>query len=161
MPLASGAPAPAPYENCPVHTETHAGRFESTPPVAVFDPSYTEHIRRRAPPGHACCYSWCSRLELAAPAPVAAQAECATTAAFREELCFTAPEKGTSQPAHPAYSACPVAVVPPRSVSFSVPGAAHFDERATAARRQVGLAECCYSWCSQAPPTSGMEGRGR
>jgi hypothetical protein len=158
MPLAAGAPAPAPYENCPVQTESHTGRFPSTPPVAVFDPSYTEHTRQRAPPGHACCYSWCSRLELGNPDPAAAQAACGAPSAFREEMCFPAPERGTSQPAHPAFAACPVAIVPPRGVSFSVPESALFDERATADRQRVGISDCCYSWCSEAPPTSGLGG---
>ena len=33
-------------------------------PVALFDEDYTAYIRRRMPPGHSCCYSWCGPIRL-------------------------------------------------------------------------------------------------
>jgi hypothetical protein len=158
MPLATGAPAPEPYENCPVQTEQHVSRFEDAPPVSVFDPDYTKHTRLRSPPGHSCCYSWCSKLTLAEPDPAAADEACRSPKAFREEFCFAAPETGTSEPASSSFPACPVAIVPPVGESFSKPASALFDERATAVRHRNDQTDCCYSWCSDAPPASGLAG---
>ena len=58
LPREHALSAPEPYDACPASVETQDGVHEPTPPVALFDADYTEHIRRRMPPGHSCCYSW-------------------------------------------------------------------------------------------------------
>lgn len=159
LPRESSLPAPEPYADCPGTIESHGADHDPPPPVAVFDASYTEHVRRRAPPGHDCCYSWCSPLRLADPRSPSAVAACRTPAAFRETYCMAVPESGTSMPSAPPFQACPAAILPPARAVFAVPEAALFDAAFTAERHQSGFAECCYAWCAQAPPTSGLEGR--
>ena len=44
------------------------------------------------------------------------------------------------------------ALAPPAGSGFSVPKAAAFDSQASATRRAQGFKECCYGWCSAAPP---------
>lgn len=160
-PLTSGRPAPPPYESCPVESESHDGLFEPVPPVSVFDPTYTAHVRLRAPPGHSCCYSWCSRLELPVLSAREQWLSCKTVSAFREQFCIAEPELGTSAPANAYFPKCPAAIVPPEKAVFAVPSAAGFDAAATWDRRSHGQRDCCYAWCSQAPPASGLQGSGR
>jgi hypothetical protein len=157
-PRSSGRPAPPPFDNCPVKSEAHTGAFEPVPPVSVLDPTYTEYMRKRTPPGHVCCFSWCSPVPLAAVNPRERWETCQTSAAFREQFCMGEPEGGTSAPAGRAFPMCPAGIVPPAKVVFSVPKAALFDERVTSEHRSKGYRDCCYSWCSQAPPTSGLQG---
>jgi hypothetical protein len=49
-----------------------------------------------------------------------------------------------------------VAISPPQAAVFSSPESAPFDAAVTTAHRTKGGSECCYSWCSQAPPGSGI-----
>jgi hypothetical protein len=42
-------------------------------------------------------------------------------------------------------------------VSFARPEAAPFDPAITGERRGQGFQECCYGWCSIAPPGTGLE----
>ena len=156
LPLESSMPAPAPYETCPDSVANPPSEHEPPPRVGVFDKSYTEYTRRRAPPGHSCCYSWCSKVTLADPANPAAQAACHTGTAFREEYCMSELESGTQTPGPPPYDRCPQAIVPPKKAVFSVPEAALLDPALTSAHRTKGQPECCYAWCSQAPPGSGL-----
>jgi hypothetical protein len=156
LPLESALPAPEPYENCPASVESHVGVHQPVPPVAVFDADYTKHIRLRAPPGHSCCYSWCTALDLADPAK-APTALCQDPRAFRERYCLPELEGGTSAPVGGAYPSCPTAIVPPSGVSFARPEAAPFDPGITGERRGQGFQECCYGWCSIAPPGTGLE----
>jgi hypothetical protein len=160
LPLESALPAPEPYQNCPASVEGHIGHHQPVPPVAVFDASYTEHIRKRMPPGHSCCYSWCTPLELGDPAR-SAQTLCNDPRAFRERYCFPELEGGTSQPVGGAYQACPATIVPPSGVAFSRPAAAPFDPASSTERRNQGFKECCYGWCSIAPPGTGLEKPGK
>jgi len=158
LPLSAALPAPAPYETCPSSIETAVGQYEPPPKVALFDSSYTEYIRKRAPPGHACCYSWCSSFKLGDPRSPTAQTNCTTATAFREQYCMSEPEQGTSSPAVSPFDKCAMAVVPPAKAVFSVPEAALFDPSTTASKRKGGENDCCYAWCSQAPPGSGLQG---
>ncbi len=154
-----GVPAPPPYEGCPWTIEYAAGDYEPPPAVAVFDAGHTEQMRKRAPPGHACCYSWCSKLAVKAAGVASDQTSCQTSTAFREEYCVREPEAGTSEPAGSGYGSCPSALVPPAKAVFSAPAAASFDPTLTASRRSQGDPLCCYAWCSQAPSGSGLERR--
>jgi hypothetical protein len=144
-------PAPAPFESCPMNLEGATGTHAPAPPVAIFDPDYTAHIRRRAPPGHSCCYSWCSRLRVAASEQAQAAQSCRGGHELREQYCFDELEGGASEPAIPPFQRCPRTVVPPLSMAFSAPAAASFDPHATGAKRAQGFKECCYGWCSAAP----------
>jgi hypothetical protein len=165
LPLSAALPAPAPYDTCPSSIDNAVGQYEPPPKIALFDSTYTEYIRKRAPPGHACCYSWCSSFKIGDPRAPSAQVSCTTAAAFREEYCMSAPEQGTSLPAASPFDRCAAAVVPPVKAAFSVPESALFDPKATAdpkgqVQRESACASgcCCYSWCSQAPPGSGLQG---
>ena len=156
LPLGSALPAPSPYENCPETLAGPVGQFEPAPPFAAFDRSYTEYTRKRAPPGHACCYSWCSALTLANPASPDVQARCVSARAFREEYCMAEPEAGTMLSPGEPFARCPLAIVPPARAVFSVPPAALLDAQLTATRRGKGEPQCCYAWCSEAPAGSGL-----
>ena len=145
-------PAPAPYESCPMNLEGARGEIAPAPPVAIFDSDYTEHIRKRMPPGHSCCYSWCSRVRVVPREEVPANAGCDGGHQLREEVCFDELEAGSSDPAPEPFARCPAAVVPPEGMSFSAPRAAPFDPQGTAAKRAQGFKQCCYGWCSKAPP---------
>jgi hypothetical protein len=46
--------------------------------------------------------------------------------------------------------------VPPAKAVFSAPDSAAFDSQSTYAHRAKGGSDCCYAWCSQAPPGSGI-----
>lgn len=157
LPLSAALPAPAPYETCPSSIETAVGQYDPPPSVALFDASYTEYTRKRAPPGHSCCYSWCSTFKVADPRAPSAQTSCTTAAAFREEYCMNEPEQGSSAAGPSPYGKCAIAIVPPAKAVFSVPESALFDSNATAAHRSKGQMDCCYAWCSQAPPGSGLQ----
>lgn len=67
------------------------------------------------------------------------------------------PEQGTTASAGGPFDKCALAIVPPAKAVFSVPQSALLDTNATAAHRSKGQAECCYAWCSQAPPGSGLQ----
>jgi hypothetical protein len=145
-------PAPHPYESCPMNLDGATGVHAPAPPVTLFDTDYTAHIRKRAPPGHSCCYSWCSRLKVVEREQVPPAAGCDGGHQMREQYCFDELEGGTTQPAPEPFARCPAAVTPPEGVAFSAPKAAPFDVSVTATRRAQGFKECCYGWCSQAPP---------
>jgi hypothetical protein len=156
LPLNSALPAPAPYQACPGSIDDPVGEYEPAPAIGLFDASYTEYTRKRAPPGHSCCYSWCSHLTLADPAAPSAQAACQAATAFREEYCMPEPESGTSLPGPAPFERCPAALVPPPKAVFSAPESALFDQGLTGTHRGKGQLDCCYAWCSQAPPGSGL-----
>lgn len=153
LPRENTLPAPTPFEACPSSIDSHAGVHAKTPPIALFDADFTAHTRRRMPPGHSCCYSWCSALRLAEPAEVLPNSGCSTDVSMRETYCFDVPESGTSQPAPRPFDRCPSAVTPAEATAFHVPKAAPFDPTVTMNRRGSGFNECCYSWCSKAPAT--------
>lgn len=157
LPRASSRPAPAPYESCPSYVEDPAGELADAPPNAAFDKQYTAYTRKRMPPGHSCCYSWCSKVEVVATESFNAYAACDSALAMRETLCFEAPESGTSQPAPQPYDACPTAVKPPPGSSFAVPQGAIFDLETSTQKRAQGFNQCCYSWCSIAPGATGVQ----
>ena len=159
LPLRSALPAPYPYTNCPGQIEDLPGKLDPRPTVAAFDVSYTAYIRRRMPPGHSCCYSWCARIPLADATKIDPQARCRDVLAMRETFWFDEPEKGTTDPSNPPYERCPRAIVPPAGEVFFQPPGALFDPVCTAGWRRLGLGYCCYSWCSRAPPGSGLQGR--
>ncbi|MEZ4223759.1 MAG: hypothetical protein R3B13_22615 [Polyangiaceae bacterium] len=154
LPRESTLPAPPPFEACPSSIDSHAGVHGPVPPIALFDSDYTAHTRRRMPPGHSCCYSWCAPLTLAAPSQVLPNSGCTADASMRETYCFDVPESGTSQPAPQPFDRCPSVVQPSEATAFAVPKAAPFDATVTTNRRSSGFNECCYSWCSKAPPVS-------
>ena len=119
---------------------------------------YTRYTRKRVPPGHSCCFSWCATLEVPDPRQIDPAARCAGDLAFREELCFEALESGTSIPAREPFGVCPAAVIPPPAgVFFQPQEGALFDSTLTTKRRSEGFDHCCYAWCSQAP--QGVAGR--
>jgi hypothetical protein len=60
LPLHSALPAPEPYGACPGMIDVVAPIFVPLSRTAAFDAVHTEFMRRRAPPGHQCCYSWCA-----------------------------------------------------------------------------------------------------
>jgi len=156
LPLATSMPAPSPYDACPSTIDEPASDYDPPPAYGLFDTSYTEYTRKRAPPGHSCCYSWCDRVKLADAGAPSIQNACRMATAFREEYCMAEPEGGSANPAGAPYDRCPAAIVPPAKVVFSAPDAAAFDARATATHRAKGEVDCCYAWCSQAPPGSGI-----
>lgn len=156
LPRESSRPAPPPYDTCPSSVENPPGEYDPPVSVGLFDRSYTEYTRRRAPPGHACCYSWCRKITLANGANPSIDAACHTGKAFREEYCMAQLETGTSAPAEPPFDHCPTAIVPPRKVVFSAPESAPFDAALTASHRGKGEPDCCYAWCSQAPAGSDL-----
>lgn len=151
LPLEAALPAPPPYSNCPSTIEHHVGFHGPRPPVAVFDGSYTEYIRKRTPPGHSCCYSWCAKVEVRSLEDVLPMAGCNDPMSMRETYCLPTLEGGTSRPASQSLPRCPVAIRPPEGVSFSVPPAAPLDMVVTGERRSRGFDECCYGWCSHQP----------
>jgi hypothetical protein len=151
LPLSAALPAPEPFANCPSIIEHHHGEHRPMPPVAVFDKSYTSYIRKRHPPGHNCCYSWCAPVEVRTLDQVLPQAGCGEPLVVRETYCLPTLEAGTSVPASAELPRCPVAIVPPAGKAFSVPPAAPLDLATTGLRRSQGFDECCYGWCSLQP----------
>jgi hypothetical protein len=157
LPLGTSLAAPAPYEQCPVAMDIGFSAYPTRSTLARFDSGYTEYIRRRSPPGHNCCYSWCSDVKVADPSDVDAKA-CRSPLAFVESYCMTEFEGEVSgATARAPLDRCPAAIVPPAATSFSVPKAAALDLGMTGARRAQQRPECCYSWCSLAPPGTGLE----
>ncbi len=150
--------APAPFEGCPITMDIGYSQYPTDAKLARFDPSYTSYIRERSSPGNNCCYSWCSRVKVVDPALAPAAGGCGSPLSFRESYCMTQLETGSQgQLAQPPYDRCPVAIEPPAAAAFSVPKAALLDVGSTTQRRAKGRPECCYSWCSQAPPGTGLE----
>ena len=97
---------------------------------------------------------------VADPAKVPSGSGCDSPLAFVESYCLTEPEGGiSSAPAAAPYDRCPAAIEPPKAAAFSVPQAALLDWKSTGSRRSQGRPECCYAWCSNAPPGSGLERR--
>jgi hypothetical protein len=155
LPINSDKPAPEPYETCPGNVGVKGNVFAPTSSWARFDIPRTDWTRKRVPPGHACCYSWCSTLVVADVGNVDATS-CQQPNAMPERLCISAAEAGVSDSAAAPNDRCAMAVVPPAGVAFTPPKAAALDAQATAEKRSQGLSECCYGWCSKAPLGTGL-----
>ena len=155
LPVSSEKPAAEPYQTCPSNVGVRGNVFPATSTWARFDVARTEWTRKRVPPGHACCYSYCSKLALADVEQVDA-ASCSHPNAMPERLCISTSEAGVSDAAAAPNELCAAAVAPPAGVAFTPPKAAALDVRATAERRGQGLSECCYGWCSKAPLGTGL-----
>ena len=69
---------------------------------------------------------------------------------------MSAAEAGVSSAAAAPNEQCAEAIVPPAGVAFTPPKAAALDLQATAEKRNQGVAECCYGWCSKAPLGTGL-----
>ncbi len=151
LPRESSKPAAAPYSDCPDAVDDHAGEIDPEPGVAGFDADYTRHIRLRAPPGNACCYSRCSKLAVVPPTEIPENNGCNDVLAFREHWCTYTLESGTSEPASAPFERCPLALRPPATAVFASPKGAPFDAQYTWQKRQQGFNECCYTWCSHRP----------
>lgn len=151
LPRESSKPAPEPYSNCPDAVADHAGVIDPEPGVAGFDADYTRHIRLRAPPGNACCYSHCSKVAVVPASAIPADNGCNDVLAFREHWCMYTLEAGTSEPAGAPFERCPAALKPPAGAVFASPKGAPFDPQYTWQKRQQGFDECCYTWCSHRP----------
>lgn len=159
LPLSSALPAPEPYDACPGVIDVVDPIFVPLEKTAAFDTVRTEFMRRRAPPGSQCCYSWCARLDVADASEVPPNGRCGEPLAFAEKICMPELENGISKGAYAGapFDRCAYAVRPPQGASFSVPPAALLSANLTTERRNLGYAECCYGWCSIAPPGSGLE----
>ena len=155
LPFNSDKPAVEPYQTCPSNVGVKGNVFPPTSSWARFDIPRTEWTRKRVPPGHACCYSWCSTLVVADVDNVDPKS-CQQPNAMPERLCISAAEAGVSESAAAPNEGCAVAVVPPAGVAFTPPKAAALDLQATAEKRGQGLSECCYGWCSKAPLGTGL-----
>jgi hypothetical protein len=155
LPFNSDKAAPEPYQTCPNNVGVKGNVFQPTSSWARFDIPRTEWTRKRVPPGHACCYSWCSTLVIADVDDIDATA-CQRPNAMAEQLCISAVEAGVSGAAAAPNEGCSAAVVPPAGVAFTPPKAAGLDLQATAEKRSQGLSECCYGWCSKAPLGTGL-----
>jgi hypothetical protein len=158
LPFGNDKAAPEPYQTCPASLGVKGNVFPPTSSWARFDASRTEWTRKRVPPGHACCYSWCSTLAVADVDEVD-QTACQKPNAMREKLCMSGAENGVSEAAAAPNEHCAAAVKPPPGVAFTPPKAAALDLQATAERRSQGLSECCYGWCSTAPLGTGLGGK--
>jgi hypothetical protein len=155
LPVSSEKPAAEPYQTCPSNVGVKGNVFPATSTWARFDVARTEWTRKRVPPGHACCYSYCSKLALADVDDVDLTS-CSQPNAMPERLCISTSEAGVSDAAASPNELCAAAVAPPAGVAFTPPKAAALDVRATAERRGQGLSECCYGWCSKAPLGTGL-----
>lgn len=155
LPFENEKAAPEPYHTCPASVGVKGNVFPATSTWARFDVPRTEWTRKRVPPGHACCYSWCSKLALADTDDVDVSS-CQQPNAMPERLCISTAEAGVSDPAASPNEQCAAAVAPPPGVAFTPPKAAGLDLQATAERRSQGLSECCYGWCSKAPLGTGL-----
>ncbi|HYP88303.1 MAG TPA: hypothetical protein VEQ59_09115 [Polyangiaceae bacterium] len=155
LPFTSEKAAPDPYQTCPSSVGVKGNVFPATSSFAHFDVPRTEWTRKRVPPGHACCYSWCSKLAVAEVDQVDA-ASCQQPNAMHERLCISEAEAGVSDSAAAPNERCAAAVTPPAGVAFTPPKAAALDLQATADKRGQGLSECCYGWCSKAPLGTGL-----
>jgi hypothetical protein len=158
LPLSSALPAPEPYGACPGVIDVTDPIYVPVAKTAEFDAVHTDFMRRRAPPGHQCCYSWCGRLEVARVSDVPPGSRCNEPLAFPERFCMPVPEGplSTERAAAP-FERCAAAVRPPKAAVFSVPTAALLHPGITNERRNLGYSECCYAWCSIAPPGTGLE----
>jgi hypothetical protein len=158
LPLSSALPAPEPYEACPGVIDVVDPIFVPLGRTASFDAVQTEFMRKRAPPGHQCCFSWCARLDVAEVNEVPPGSRCNEPLAFPEKHCMPEPEgRISTSPAAAPFDRCAAAVRPPQGAAFSVPSAAMLHPGLTNERRGLGYTECCYAWCSIAPPGSGLE----
>jgi len=158
LPLSSALPAPEPYGACPGVIDVIDPTYVPVTNTAGFDAPHTEFMRRRAPPGHQCCYSWCGRLEVARVSEVPPGSRCNEPLAFPEKFCMPEPEGAVStERAASPFERCAAAVRPPQGAAFSVPSAALLQPALTNERRGLGFTECCYAWCSIAPPGTGLE----
>jgi hypothetical protein len=155
LPFANEKPAPEPYQTCPSNVGVKGNVFKATSSWARFDIPRTEWTRKRVPPGHACCYSWCSTLVTADVDEVDVKS-CQQPNAMPERLCISTAEAGVSEAAAAPNEQCAAAVVPPPGVAFTAPKAAGLDLQATAEKRSQGVSECCYGWCSKAPLGTGL-----
>lgn len=155
LPFTAENAAPEPYQTCPSKVGVKGNVFVPTSSVARFDSTRTAWTRKRVPPGHACCYSWCSALVVADTDDVD-QTACQQPNAMRERLCISSAEAGVSDSASSPNEGCAEAVRPPPSVSFTPPKAAALDLQATAEKRAQGVSDCCYGWCSKAPLGTGL-----
>jgi len=152
LPLSSSRPAPEPYDNCPGAIDIRASSYPPVGHVAGFDVGFTEYTRKRVQPGHSCCYSWCTKVSLSDPGKAAPQ-QCRDAYGMRESFCMRELEGGTTEPFNEPFERCPAAVKPPEVAVFAAPTSALLDSSATAQRRQdTRLPDCCYGWCSKAPP---------
>lgn len=158
LPFNAENAAPEPHHTCPNALGVKGNVFPPTSSWARFDVTRTEWTRKRVPPGHACCYSWCSTLAVADPDLVDAAA-CQQPNAMRERLCISSAEAGVSDAASAPNDGCASAVAPPPGVAFTPPKAAALDLQATAEKRSQGVSECCYGWCSKAPLGTGLAGK--
>jgi len=158
LPLSSALPAPEPYGACPGVIDVVNPIYVPLAKTAGFDAVHTQFMRRRAPPGHQCCYSWCGRLEVARVSDVPPGSRCNEPLAFPEKFCMPVPEgRVSTESAAAPFERCAAAVRPPKAAVFSVPNAALLHPGITNERRGLGFSECCYSWCSIAPPGTGLE----
>ena len=66
-------------ESCSI--DDPASDYEPQPPFGLFDTGYTEYTRKRAPPGHSCCYSWCDKVKLADASSPSIREACRTATA--------------------------------------------------------------------------------
>jgi hypothetical protein len=155
LPVSSEKPAPEPYQTCPNSVGVKGNVFAPTSSWAHFDIPRTDWTRKRVPPGHACCYSWCSKLVVAEVDEIDVNA-CRQPNAMPERLCISTAEAGVSEAAPAPNEGCAAAVAPPPGVAFTPPKAAGLDLQATAEKRSQGLSECCYGWCSRAPLGTGL-----
>lgn len=155
LPFSSEKPAPEPYQTCPSSVGVKGNVFQPTSSWARFDIPRTAWTRKRVPPGHACCYSWCSKL-VVADADLVDVSSCRVPNAMPERLCISGAEAGVSDAAPAPNEQCAVAIVPPPGVAFTPPKAAGLDLAATAEKRSQGLTDCCYGWCSKAPLGTGL-----
>jgi hypothetical protein len=155
LPVESSRPAPEPYATCPSSIEVRDAVFPPKNGTGDFDPSRTEFVRRRSPPGQQCCYSWCGKLEVVEPAVV--EDRCQRPLAFAESYCTTELESGSKGVlAGAPFDRCAAAIRPPAAAAFSVPPGASLDAGLSSARRKGGESLCCYSWCSIAPPGTSL-----
>ncbi len=166
LPLTSSRPAPEPYDNCPATTEARHSAYPPVGHIANFDTGFTAYTRQRVaargtleksaasadlPSGHSCCYSWCAKVEVAEPAK-AIPGTCRDAYGLAQTFCMREVEGATSEPSASPFEHCPVAVKPPESVAFAAPVSALLDVNETSQRRRdLLLADCCYSWCSRIP----------
>ncbi len=155
LPFTSEQPAPEPYQTCPRSVRVQGNIFAPTSSWARFDTDRTAWTRKRVPPGHACCYSWCSTLVVGDVDAVDVNS-CRQPNAMAERLCISGAENGLSDAAAAPNESCSAAVVPPPGVAFTPPKAAGLDLQATAEKRALGLTDCCYGWCSRAPLGTGL-----
>lgn len=107
--------------------------------------------------GTPAAVDWCSKLRARDSNQIDPNARCGAALAMRETYCFDELEGGASDPSRAPLERCPRAIAPPRGVVFYPPSGALLDSVLASQRRQQGFAQCCYAWCSLAPPNSGLQ----